>query len=71
MRCTLRVQARFSIRGDAKPFCVLPKPISIVSNHFAMRISPANRQLLDRINQAMAKGRKEGVIPPAAATILN
>jgi hypothetical protein len=36
-----------------------------------MRISPANRQLLDRINQAMAKGRKEGVIPPAAATILN
>nr|WP_314858387.1 transporter substrate-binding domain-containing protein [uncultured Undibacterium sp.] len=57
--------------GDAKPFCVLPKPISIVSNHFAMRISPANRQLLDRINQAMAKGGKEGVIPPAAATILN
>jgi polar amino acid transport system substrate-binding protein len=57
--------------GDTKPFCVLPKPISIVSNHFAMRISPANRQLLNRINQAMAKGRKEGAIPPAAATILN
>lgn len=57
--------------ADPKPFCVLPKPISIVSNHFAMRISPANRQLLDRINQAMAKGRKEGAIPPVAATILN
>jgi ABC-type amino acid transport substrate-binding protein len=57
--------------GDAKPFCVLPKPISIVTNHFAMRISPSNRQLLDRINQAMAKGRKEGAIPPAVATILN
>jgi ABC-type amino acid transport substrate-binding protein len=57
--------------GDPKPFCVLPKPISIVSNHFAMRISTANRQLLDRINQAMAKGRKEGAIPSTVATILN
>ncbi|MFC0351327.1 substrate-binding periplasmic protein [Undibacterium danionis] len=57
--------------GNAKVFCVQEKPISIVSNHFAMRISPANRQLLDRINLAMAKGRKEGSIPPVATTILH
>ena len=49
--------------GSAQAFCVLPKPISIVSNHFAIRISPKNQQLLARINQAMAKGRKEGAIP--------
>lgn len=57
--------------ASAKAFCVQEKPISIVNNHFAMRISPANRQLLDRINQAMTKGRKEGAIPPAATTILH
>jgi hypothetical protein len=43
----------------------------MASNYFAMGISPGNQQLLDRINQARAKGRKEGVIPPAAATTLN
>ena len=63
------------IMGDSahgtQSFCVNEKPVSIVSNHFAMRISPANRALLDRINQAMSKGRKEGAIPAASATILN
>lgn len=44
-------------------FCVLPKPISVVTNHFAMRISRENAQLIARINQAMSKGRKSGVIP--------
>lgn len=57
--------------GAEQPFCVLPKPISIVSNHFAMRISPQNQQLIDRINQALAKGRKEGAIPPLHATNLD
>lgn len=52
-------------------FCVLPKPIAIVNNHFAMRISPRNQVLLNRINQAIAKGRKEGAIPPMQATNLD
>ncbi|MBC3833120.1 transporter substrate-binding domain-containing protein [Undibacterium amnicola] len=52
-------------------FCVLPKPIAIVNNHFAMRISPRNQNLLNRINQAIAKGRKEGAIPPMQATNLD
>jgi polar amino acid transport system substrate-binding protein len=47
---------------NAEPFCVLPKPVSIVTNHFAMRINASNQQLLARINQALNKGRKEGVI---------
>ena len=50
---------------------VLPKPIAIVNNHFAMRINPHNQALLNRINQAVSKGRKEGVIPPVQTTILD
>lgn len=57
--------------GSPTPFCVLPKPISIVTNHFAMRINSGNQQLLARINQALSKGRKEGVIPPLPVTNLN
>lgn len=57
--------------GSPQPLCVLPKPISIVTNHFAMRISPQNQQLLERISQAISKGRKEGAIPSVPATILN
>jgi ABC-type amino acid transport substrate-binding protein len=45
-------------------FCVLPRPISIISNHFAMRIKPANIQLLEKINVILAKGRKDGAIAP-------
>ncbi|MBR7800357.1 substrate-binding periplasmic protein [Undibacterium fentianense] len=56
---------------NPQPFCVLPKPISIVYNHFAMRTNEANKKLLARINQAMAKGRKEGAIPSLRATILD
>ncbi|MBR7746032.1 substrate-binding periplasmic protein [Undibacterium baiyunense] len=52
-------------------FCVLPKPIAIVNNHFAMRINPHNQALLNRISQAVSKGRKEGVIPPVQTTILD
>lgn len=55
----------------SQPFCVLPKPVSIVSNHFAMRIKPENRYLLERINQSMLKGRKAGLIPSAHATNLD
>ncbi|WP_395011434.1 substrate-binding periplasmic protein [Undibacterium sp.] len=57
--------------GSATPFCVLPKPVSIVTNHFAMRINPDNQKLLDRINQALNKGRKEGAITPLRATNLD
>lgn len=57
--------------GSPTPFCVLPKPVSIVTNHFAMRINSANQQLLARINQALNKGRKEGVIPPLPVANLN
>lgn len=57
--------------GTAQPFCVLPKPVSIVNNHFAMRINADNLQLLERINQAMLRGRKAGVIPPVHATNLD
>lgn len=39
--------------GAPEPFCVLPKPISIVTNHFAMRINHDNQKLLARINQAL------------------
>ena len=49
--------------GQKDLFCVLPKPISIVTNHFAMRISRENAQLMARFNQAMSKGRKSGAIP--------
>lgn len=44
-------------------FCVLPKPVSIVTNHFAMRISRENAQLIARISLAMSKGRKSGALP--------
>lgn len=57
--------------GNAQPFCVLSKPVSIVSNHFAMRIKEDNRHLLERINQAMLRGRKTGAIPPVHATNLD
>lgn len=57
--------------GTSAPFCVLPHPISIVNNHFAMRINDDNLQLLERINQAMLKGRKTGAIPPVHTTNLN
>jgi polar amino acid transport system substrate-binding protein len=56
--------------GNPQPFCVLPKPISVVTNHFAMRINPDNQKLLARINQALSKGRKEGIIPPVQVTNL-
>lgn len=49
-------------------FCVLPKPISIVTNHFTMRASRENAQLIARISQAMAKGRKSGELPSMYAT---
>ncbi|WMW80494.1 ABC transporter substrate-binding protein [Undibacterium cyanobacteriorum] len=45
-----------------KPFCVLPKPVSIVTNHFAMKIDASNNQILQRISAALLKGRKEGAI---------
>lgn len=57
--------------GSSTPFCVLPKPISIVTNHFAMRINPDNQKLLARINQALSKGRKEGAIAPLNETNLD
>lgn len=57
--------------GQKDLFCVLPKPVSIVTNHFAMRISRENAQLLARINQALSKGRKSGVIPSLAAASLS
>lgn len=44
-------------------FCVLPKPISIVTNHFAMRISRENAHLIARISLAISKGRKSGALP--------
>lgn len=47
------------------PLCVLPKPVSTVSNHFAMKLDSDKNQLLTRINLAMAKARKEGNLPPA------
>lgn len=51
------------LNGQKDLFCVLPKPISVVTNHFAMRISRENAQLMARFNQAMSKGRKSGAIP--------
>lgn len=45
------------------PVCVLPKPVSTVTNHFAMKLDPENSVLLTRLNQAMAKARKEGLLP--------
>jgi polar amino acid transport system substrate-binding protein len=51
--------------NDSKevPVCVLPKPVSIVSNHFAMKLDMEKNALLKRINQAMAKARIEGFLP--------
>lgn len=54
--------------GKNDLFCVLPKPISIVTNHFAMRISRENAQLIARINQAISKGRKSGALPSLSAS---
>lgn len=45
-----------------RPFCVLPNPVSIVTNHFAMKIDASNNQILQRISAALLKGRKEGAI---------
>ncbi|MES2047745.1 MAG: transporter substrate-binding domain-containing protein [Pseudomonadota bacterium] len=49
----------------AVPLCVLPKPVSTVSNHFAMKLDSEKNHLLTRINLAMANARKEGDLPPA------
>ncbi|MBY0574379.1 MAG: transporter substrate-binding domain-containing protein [Undibacterium sp.] len=43
--------------------CVLPKPLSIVTNHFSMKLRDEPNKLLARINLALAKGRKGGQIP--------
>jgi polar amino acid transport system substrate-binding protein len=54
-----------TLKSDDRLFCVLPKPISVVSNHFAIKINTDKNALMARINQAMAKARKEGRLPPA------
>ena len=38
-------------------FCVLNKPVSIVTNHFAMRIDPQKIKLFKKISVAIIKGQ--------------
>jgi hypothetical protein len=47
---------------DQKLFCILPKPISILTNHLASD-KHKNAELIKHINQAIAKGRKSGALP--------
>ncbi|TXI94541.1 MAG: ABC transporter substrate-binding protein [Burkholderiaceae bacterium] len=49
--------------GGKQTFCVLSKPVSIVTNHFAMRIDPQKNQIIQKISAAIIKGRKEGMLP--------
>lgn len=51
-----------NITSDTR-FCVLPKPVSIVTNHFAMKIDPQRNIILQKISAAILKGRKEGALP--------
>jgi len=46
----------------AHPICVLHKPVSIVTNHITTRLD-GDRDLILRINAALAKGRKDGTLP--------
>lgn len=48
---------------DATAFCVPSKPVSILTNHFAMKIDPLKNQVLQRISAAIIKGRKDGSLP--------
>lgn len=49
--------------GNDQLFCVISKPVSIVTNHFAMKIDPQRNQIIQRISAAIVKGRKDGSIP--------
>lgn len=48
---------------DLTAFCVQSKPVSILTNHFAMKIDPLKNQVLQRISAAIIKGRKDGSLP--------
>jgi polar amino acid transport system substrate-binding protein len=48
---------------EAHLFCVLPKPVSILTNHIASD-KKIHAALINNINQTIAKGRKLGVLPP-------
>ncbi len=59
------INRRYEIKqdGNAKLFCVANKPVSILTNHFAMKIDSDKNQILQRISAAILKGRKDGSLP--------
>lgn len=59
------INRNFDIKKDKEPtaFCVQNKPVSILTNHFAMKIDPNKNQILQRISAAIVKGRKDGSLP--------
>ncbi|MBC3883323.1 transporter substrate-binding domain-containing protein [Undibacterium sp. LX40W] len=59
------INHNFDIKKDRETpvFCVQSKPVSILTNHFAMKIDPNKNQILQRISAAILKGRKDGSLP--------
>lgn len=51
--------------------CVLKKPVSTVTNHFAMKLDPEKNVLLARLSQAMTKARKEGRLASIASLLID
>jgi len=59
------INRNYDVKKDAElqAFCVATKPVSILTNHFAMKIDPNKNQILQRISAAIVKGRKDGSLP--------
>jgi hypothetical protein len=57
-----RIHQHGSTTKEHDVFCVLPKPISILTNHLASD-KKINAALINNINQTISKGRKSGVLP--------